>query len=453
MTTDRQPDLDGAAYLRLVLVGALIGIPAALVAAGFLALIHLLEGWLWHDLPVMLGATEPPPYLVIGLPIVGAAIVVAARRFLPGDGGHTPLLGLGGGVTLVRYAPSVALAAIGSLAFGAVLGPEAPLVALGSATGMAAARFVRDDPRVHAVLGTAGSFSAISAIFGGPIVGALLLVEGGLERGKALIPILLPGFVASAVGYVIFIGVRGWPGLEAPGLVVPDLPAYDATSLRDLAVAVVVGVLMAILAAAVRRSASTLAAAGGRLGMPVLLIAGGLAIGIIAQVAVSLGADPEDVLFSGQSAVPDLIGETSAGVVAILLVAKALAYVVSLGSGFRGGPVFPAIFLGIAVAMFPVIWLGMSPTVAVAIGAAAGVVAMTRLLVTAVVFAALLTGTSGADAVSAAVLAASAAWMTMTVLDRRGEPAEPTAEPTAETEVVAPDAGATERGSRAGQGG
>jgi hypothetical protein len=74
------------AYLRLVLLGAAVGIPAALVGAGFLGFVHELEGWLWKVLPGQAG-TEPA-YLVLGLPVAGAVIVVLARRLLPGDGGH-----------------------------------------------------------------------------------------------------------------------------------------------------------------------------------------------------------------------------------------------------------------------------------------------------------------------------------------------------------------------------
>jgi hypothetical protein len=61
-------DPDALAYLRLVGLGAAIGIPAALLAAVFLALVHDLEHWLWDDLPSSLGYTSPPWYLVIGLP-------------------------------------------------------------------------------------------------------------------------------------------------------------------------------------------------------------------------------------------------------------------------------------------------------------------------------------------------------------------------------------------------
>ena len=114
-----RPQLSGTAYLRLILLGAAIGVPAALVAAGFLALVHELEDWLWHDLPDALGHSSPPWYLIVGLPVLGACLVVLARRSLPGDGGHSPLDGIGGKPTPISHAPGVALAALGSLSFGA----------------------------------------------------------------------------------------------------------------------------------------------------------------------------------------------------------------------------------------------------------------------------------------------------------------------------------------------
>jgi chloride channel protein, CIC family len=77
------PGLTGTAYLRLVALGALVGIPAGLVAALFLAAVHELQHVVWTDLPDALGESSPPWYLVVGLPVVGAAIVVFARRVLP----------------------------------------------------------------------------------------------------------------------------------------------------------------------------------------------------------------------------------------------------------------------------------------------------------------------------------------------------------------------------------
>ena len=420
------PELAGSAYLRLVLLGALVGIPAGLVAALFLGFVHDLEHWLWTDLPDALGESSPPWYLVLGLPVVGAAIVAAARLLLPGDGGHPPLEGLHAGVVPVSHGPGIALAAIGTLSFGAVLGPEAPVVALGAVMAIAVTWFARLGERESTVLATAGSFSAISALFGGPLVGGVLLVESGMGLGAALLPALLPGFVAAAVGYLIFVGFGDWGGLNAPGLVVPDLPLYEGTHLLDLLVAIAVGVATAVVVVAINRAATRLEGEGsGRLGMVAFLIAGGFAVGLIALVADGLGTDSQDVLFSGQASIPALIAETSTGVVLLLIVAKALAYAVSLACGFRGGPIFPAIFLGIGLATLPVVWFDVSPTLAIAVGAAAGTAAQTRLLLSSMLLATLLVGSQGLDAVPAAVLAAAAAWIARTALDQRHGPKPP----------------------------
>ncbi|HEX6027016.1 MAG TPA: chloride channel protein [Solirubrobacter sp.] len=401
--------LSGRAYLKLVLLGVAIGIPAALIAAVFLAAVHELEDALWPD--------DAQWYRVVGLPVAGAAVVLAARKLLPGDGGHDPLAGIGGGVTPLSHAPGIALAALGTLAFGAVLGPEAPLIALGSVAGVAAAKLARLGPKETQVLAMAGSFSAISALFGGPLVAGMLMVEGAVGLGTKAVPALLPGLVAAAIGYVLFVGLGDWGGLNTTALAFPGLPEYDGTYVIDLVVAVVVGIVTAILVGVIREAAARVQAQQ-RARLPATLLAGGLAVGLLAQLTEVLGGDWEETLFSGQSAVPELVAEGSVSIVLLVLATKAIAYAICLGCGFRGGPVFPAIFLGVGVATLPVIWFDMSPTVAVAIGTAAGMAAGTRLLFASVLFAGLLVGTSGLDAIPAAVLAGAAAWLTMAARDR-----------------------------------
>src|SRR4029450_9749330 len=65
--------------------------------------------------------------------------------------------------------PGVPLAARGTLAFGAVPGPEMPLIALGMVVGLAVTPILRLGKQESALLAGAGAFSAISALFGGPI--------------------------------------------------------------------------------------------------------------------------------------------------------------------------------------------------------------------------------------------------------------------------------------------
>jgi len=413
------------ARLRLVGLGALIGIPTAVAAALFLGFVHELQHWLWTDLPDALDESAPPWYLVLGLPAAGGAIVWLARTFLPGEAGHTPLDGIDPSPLPLSHAPGVVIAALASLGFGLVLGPEAPVVTLGAIIAVALVSFTPLDEKETRVIALAGAFSAIAALFGGPLVAGVMMTEAAAPTlGTALTPGLLPGFVAAAGGYVIFLGFGDWQGLDTPGLAVPNLERYDSARLVDLAFAIGVGIVTALVIAAVHRfAAAVVAERARRAGLAAALIGGGLIVGGLALAADGLGADSQDVLFSGQHSIAPLIAETSTGIVLVLLVAKAIAYAISLVAGFRGGAIFPAIFLGIGVATLPVVWFDMSPTFAVAIGAAAGMAAHGRFLVSSMLFAALLVGSQGFDTISGAVLAAAAAWMAATALDQRRDAA------------------------------
>jgi H+/Cl- antiporter ClcA len=411
------------AHLKLPGLAVLVGIPAASAAAVFLGLVHELQHWLWTDLPDALGESSPPWYLVLGLPLVGGAIVWAARTFLPGDGGHSPLDGIDPSPLPLSHAPGVVLAALGTLGFGLVLGPEAPVVTLGAIIAIAVASFAPLDDKERRVLALAGAFAAIAALFGGPLVAGVMMTESAAGTlGAAFAPALIPGFVAAAVGYMIFLGFGDWGGLDAPGLQVPHLELYDGARVVDLLVAVAVGVVTALLIAAVHRFATGIVAdRTRRAGPAAALLGGGLLVGLLALAADGLGSDSQDVLFSGQHSIAPLIAETSTGVVLVLVAAKAIGYAISMVAGFRGGAIFPAIFLGIGVATLPVVWFDVSPTFAVAAGAAAGMAAHGRFLVSSMLLAALLVGSQGFDAISGAVLAAAAAWVTATALDRRLE--------------------------------
>lgn len=419
--------ISGRDVARVLLLGALIGIPAAAVALALFGLVHVLQHALWTDLPASLGASAPPWYLVLGLPVIGALVVAAARILLPGDGGASPLAGISHGPTPVRYAAGVALAAVGTLGFGLVLGPEAPVIALGSAVGLAVTALVRFDANT-AVMANAGSFSAISALFGGPLVAGVMLTEAGVGLGARITAVLLPGFVAAAVGYLIFVGVGPAIGLPPPGLVVPDLEPIVGISLVDLAAAVGVGIATALVIGLVHRGARALDAADrrrfgeSRTALVTVLVLGGLAVGLLALGAAQLGVSSQDVLFSGQASIPALVATPTIAALVVLTVAKALGYIISLATGFRGGGIFPAIFLGIGLATFAVQWLDISPTLAIAIGSAAGMVAASRLVLTSMLFSSLLVGTAGAEAIPATVFATVSAYLTVRALEARQGP-------------------------------
>ncbi|TKR23487.1 hypothetical protein FA014_11025 [Cellulomonas hominis] len=275
--------------------------------------------------------------------------------------------------------------------------------------------------RARGLLGVSGASGAISTLFGGPLVAGIMLLEAG--AGALAAAALLPPLAAAAVAYVLVTGFGDWAGVPVSGLAVPDLPEYDRVRPGSLLLALAVGVVAAVVITGVRRLARALRAAGPRLGRLPLLLGSGLGVGALALAAGALGADPRDVLFSGQSSIPALVAEEQVGVVLVLVVAKGLAYAISMGGGFRGGPIFPAIFLGVGLASVAVAALDVSPTLAVAVGAAAGMAATSRLLLSAVMFAALLVGRAGLDTAPAAVVAAAAALLTVRLLDPPPRPA------------------------------
>jgi H+/Cl- antiporter ClcA len=233
----------------------------------------------------------------------------------------------------------------------------------------------------------------------------------------------------------LFIGLGSWGGLNQQHLVVPNLPPYHGTHISQLLASVVVGVIAAVVVLATRRVAFRVAAAAAQRWV-LVLFGGALAVGLVAEGARLLGANSQNVLFSGQSSIPAEIAETSAATLLVMVIAKAIGYAISLGCGFRGGPVFPSIFLGVGVASFAVVWFNTSTAWAVAIGASAGMAAGTGLLFSSLLFAGLLVGANDIDVIPAAVLAASAAWLTATAIKARWpEPAvAPTGEAAAESQ-------------------
>jgi H+/Cl- antiporter ClcA len=94
---------------------------------------------LFYDhLPSVLGITDLPWWWVACLLLIAAGTVALAKK-LPGKTGPGPLSGFHFDLPLV-VVPSVLAAALATLIFGIVLGPEAPLIVLGSAVGAILAR-------------------------------------------------------------------------------------------------------------------------------------------------------------------------------------------------------------------------------------------------------------------------------------------------------------------------
>jgi H+/Cl- antiporter ClcA len=413
-------DPEARAYVKTLVLAALLGVPVAFAAVLFQTAIHDVTHLVWDVVPDDLGWSEPAGWYVILVPGLAGLLVAAAVR-LPGHGGHSPLEGLGAEPIAPIALTSILTAALATLGLGLVLGPEAPLIALGLGMGALAVKLVRLEGTTAQLLAFSGAFAAVAALFGGPLIAAFLLFEVTAASGK--IPAqqigraLLPGFVAAGTGALVFTGVADWSGLHETSLVLPSLPPYESVRIADLAWCLPMAAAVAVIIVVIRHLAHGVAAQSTR-GAEALLIVAGLLVGALAVLFRATADRPVDlVLFSGQTELPAVIAEGSAGVLILLVVAKGLAYALSLGAGFRGGPVFPAIAIGVAAAMVAADVLpGLDTTPAVAIGIAAGTTAVLRVPFTAVLLVSLLMGPSAFDVAPIAVLAAAVAWLVATAL-------------------------------------
>src|SRR5215475_9513207 len=353
MPSDPRALLRSRAYLRLLVIAAALGVPVSAAAYGFLALVGYLQPEIFTHLPHGLGFQTVPVWWPLPVLAVGGLLAGLAIRYLPGTGGAHPAEGFKTHrAPTPAELPGLILAALATLVFGAVLGPEAPLIAIDGGLVILALRATRREQpdQATAVLASAGSFAAISNLLGSPIVGAFLLMEASGLGGPMLGLVLVPGLLAAGIGSLIFLGLDAWTGLGTFSLAVPGLPHFSRPDLAEFAWALVIGLAAALIGPAIRRLALFLKPYADKWTMFVLPLAGAVIAVLAIIYAEGTGKSSSEVLFSGQDDIGPLITHAasySVGALLLLFVCKGLAYGVSL-SGFRGGPIFPAMYLGAA---------------------------------------------------------------------------------------------------------
>jgi H+/Cl- antiporter ClcA len=170
-----------------LVVAAILGVPISAVAYGFLALVSYLQMELFTHLPHGLGYRTAPVWWPLPMLVIGAVLAALTIRYLPGHGGASPAPGFAmhPPPTAVQL-PGVILAALASLAFGTVIGPEVPLIALGAglavmATKAAAKRRPVTEQGVR-VLGSAGAFTSI--VTPGIASDWRVPADGGVRAGR-----------------------------------------------------------------------------------------------------------------------------------------------------------------------------------------------------------------------------------------------------------------------------
>ena len=235
---DPESTLRSRAFVAVLVLAAVVGVIASVAAWCFLELDLLHAEWVFTDIPKDLGFDHGPP-LWWYLPVLAFAGVVAAFAIarLPGNGGHIPAEGLKASPTQPVDLPGVLLAAVASIGLGLVVGPEAPLIALGGGLGFLTVRSIRRDapPQLGMLLASSGTFAAVSFLFGSPIIAAVILIEAAGLGGSRMPLVLIPGLLAAGIGSLVSIGMGSLTGLSTSDISLSplNLPAFARPDLVD----------------------------------------------------------------------------------------------------------------------------------------------------------------------------------------------------------------------------
>jgi H+/Cl- antiporter ClcA len=415
-------------YVALLILAAVLGVVVSFLIYWFLKLIADVQSWAFTDLPKGLGFHGEPAWWPL-LPLAVAGVIVGATiKYLPGRGGHSPADGFKmHGAAKGTELPGIFLAALASIALGAVVGPEAPVIALGGGLAVLAVKLARRDmePSAAAVIAATGSFAAISTVLGNPLAGAVLLLEASGLGGPMAMIVMIPGLVGAGIGSLIFLGLDSWTGYGTFSLAVPNLPPAPTIDIAQIGWALAIGAAAGVVSFGIRWLALYLRPHVERRLVLLTLVAGLIIAGLAIAFGEATGKSSSAVLFSGQSALPPLLENAAsytAATLVLLVVCKGLAYSLALSS-FRGGPTFPGMFIGAAGGLALSHLAGLPAITGAAIGIGAMTAGMLQLPITSVLLTTLFLGSYGISVMPLVIVAVVVAFVVSKWL--AGPPAAP----------------------------
>ncbi|MFF0227453.1 ion channel protein [Streptomyces sp. NPDC004629] len=360
------PATPARALLPLVLPALVVGVLASLLFVGVSVAAERLQGVLWTDLPDALGIGRySVAWIFIMLTATGIAVGLVVWK-VPGHAGPDPAtLGLDAPTLPPVVLPGLLLATALMLAGGPSLGPENPIIAAN--VGLALWLGTRLAPGLPGGLWPALAESAtIGALFGTPVAAALVISEalaGRPIRGRLWDNVFAP-LTAGAAG-ALTTTLVAHPTFDL------RLPPIGRPALADVLASLVVAAAGALLGLCAVYGFPYVHGAFRRLRHPMLMLpAGGVVLGALGALGGHL------TLFKGLDEVGELARRPegwTAGQFAGMAVVKLAALLVAASCGFRGGRIFPTVFVGAALGLCA---HALVPAVQPAVGVAAGVLGM-----------------------------------------------------------------------------
>lgn len=329
--------------LAFALPAIIIGVMSSLVLVFVMMISGALQNLLWGNIPAVLNInTQSASWTLFMLTLTGIG-VGAIIKYMPGHAGPDPATeSLIGAPVALNALPGLALALMVGLAGGVSLGPEHPItvinIALVAAIG---SRLLPAVPTTDwVILAAAGT---IGALFGTPVAAALIFSQTlGTNKDVQLWDRLFAPLLAAGAG-----------AITTDQFFQPDfslsIPSYDAASLMDIfsgsvvvLIAITLGMIAVWLFPHVHRMFNNIQNPILRLGI------GGFVLGLLALTG------GEITLFKGLDEMKELAHSNALfemGPLLAITLTKLAALVVAAACGFRGGRIFPAVFVGVSLGL------------------------------------------------------------------------------------------------------
>ncbi len=356
---------------RTLVAGILLGAANALGLLGFEWLVDDLQDLIWNDW----AGSDETRWLVVPLAVAGSialSLTVHATRQKRLPPPHTDVLA-GIDETTSGSLPMVGillLTGLVSLVGGASLGPEGALLPASIALGAWVAGHNRTPGPVTELLVLSSIGALLVSFFGSllpaPIPLLVMRRQGRPLTRRSTIPPLLAGLTA----WIIVTLIRD----DGQGRDI--LPIDSGGDLAAVPPALAMGVLAVLVGVLLRLVIRSTAGWTDRLDRLWHLIAAAALFGAVLGSLYWIGG--ETVQFSGQQGTHELYDDRAQyGVAALLglLVVKLLATGWSISAGYRGGPAFPSVYMGVALSLAVTAAVPEASETGIMIGAIAGILA------------------------------------------------------------------------------
>jgi H+/Cl- antiporter ClcA len=367
------PPRDEASSPRRLLVLAVpaiaIGIIAALVLWTVDRLAEALDGLLWDTVPGALGVDPSGWWIVLVLTLTGVAVGLVLT-VAPGHGGpDSATTELTPPSLPLSALPGLAIVTILALAGGVSLGPENPVITINATIIVALlARLLPQIPSQVAML--LATSATIGALFDTPVAAALIFtgVVAAVKGGGSLWDrLFLP--LASAGAGAITMHLLGAPPFAF------DLPPYPGPESIDLLTGALVACGAAVVGLAALAAFPFVYRAFHAMRHPIIVTTvGGFVLGILGLIGGPI------TMFKGLEQMGQLLQDEAdydATQLAVIAGIKSIALLVAASAMFRGGRVFPATFIGVALGL---LGHALIPSMPLGFAVACGVLGLTLVV-------------------------------------------------------------------------